>query len=1594
MIKKTVSLALIVTGLLLLSSSISLTSSSGTSISNANNSNFNAPYSNVTFTGNISNDFPAGSLIFTNTHVSPWGPDNNISSLYVSYNLTDLFIGVKSVYSGNSLMIFLSNNTSSGQGTYNMSDLNVWSRSISFTNSVNVFFANYADGPSQAYKITSDVANSNTSPLAEPIANSTYYSSGSQEIAIPLNSIFGNLMGHLDLGLSAFIVGGSGSWVGIGAPYSQIGKYNYGNDQGTFLVNNSFNVIIDRTSTISQNPIYLNIVYNDHQPLYSPVGENYWMLPWTDVHLEEYAEQALIISEFKNVNVTYSLSGSLLYQIDAIKDGFYNNSYIKAAFIPEDQWNNSVYYEIVHYADNFLSSFVQRYQWNTTTVREVLENDLAFNSPSWVYSSGTPAGYEYGKLLNLYDSGIELSNNELTNALVEFFLWSVSYPIISGQLGTTLFNSTLFKLYEQTNFSLTDIGKIIRYYPVEAGIVLNQFKKDSNHYGGNTELMTTPFDHPILPLLLQSNWTDQNGANISKGIWNTDVLAQLSLGRGIFQRNFGYFPSGQWTPEQAVSEEIIPYLNISGVKWTSTDQAVLSEAGVLIGSPGSVQYDLSLYQPYKVYYDNTSTFFYFRDSTLSNDWAFNYGTIASQSGNWAAVDDFMNYIRGIYNQVPASSHSNTVVTVALDGENWMFMSPFPEDGVPFLTDLYTALEQNSSWVRTVTGNGYLSGNHTYGVLNGLPTGSWNYQGPSGSVSPYLTQWAGHPTQDATWQQLAIVRNEVLKFGTEHSLSQPLNYSQIFAFNNFPYLYSFNLSTEQGKYDIAWLAIYAAEGSDIYFSFDPGDQNLYSQNDIVFEHEVRQDMREALSVLGLHETSFLETHWQVPLTPSENGINRAQTPSMNGMIQRSYRYGNYVADSISNNANFPGATVYNLKDSQVAAVSYVYNSSYLFIEVNTRGSPIPISSRGLSIYFSNENSGPGDLVGLGVPGAMYSTLSGKLLPFAGERAFQFQSRERGELSTLSSFKAVNSSEWNFSGNDGSGIYNSIIEMAIPLGSIGLTPGNSIEFAISIHNEFRVMGPFKVNLPENLSEFKIISSIYNPAPSNGPGYYTYPELSSDYPAGSVHIEWMNVSVYGNMVRFSFRFKNLSNPFDGPYGFSQPIIDIYIHTSNYSAGSTALLPGVNGVTSPAFAWQWVIQADGFPGNAYIENYTGALFDQLSITSNLSIKTVNVTVPMSLIGEKIMNYAYIIVAGFQDGYATNGWDPVYTSATDYQGGGARSSFAPNVFSYIAPNIVNPKSNESQQSVLSSYTDSNYAVIPGIYLPHTSQSKIVRPTSIPHDVATDYYAGHYHSFFTKGTFIYESISKNGIIWTEPQIVGKAIPYMEGIQALSHGNHHYLIIFNNTAILVLDQSNMKIVRQENITNIKSLSAFIVHDSIYYAISNDISVMIRNSYFVLSGVLPLHTNVISAYYDHGILYLAYAKSRQLEIVSYVLLPRLNFIMQISNSEVTYGSNYSNLTLLVSGMNLYLSYQTTGNNGTSVFIYSYSSGIIKVTRDNTAFDPSIGSRGNDVFMTFVDYQNQWQSLFINNLDFQHHYHLLFNGWLVGTARFPCSGSVFTT
>lgn len=1576
-------------------------------------------FHNLKFTGSVANDFAVPELIGNNT-ATPWGVTNTLTNLYMTWNYTHLFIGANATLdSGNSLMVAISNGTMTGSVNLTSANVPALQRNITFTQYVNfIYTQGYGNTSGSLYKVVPGQTNSTQTTFT--LVGTFPVATDGGEFSINLGTLFPNQTSTagaygIPIGASveiaAAIYGGSGPWVGPTIPTGQTytGSGNTWETIGSFIIkdldpNNDGYAnpgIMPSFVPVAYSgaPINLNIVFNDHQPLYGAVGSDYWMLPWTTVHLAEYSEQALLLRMYPNVNITYSLSGSLLYQIEAIALGNYNNSYLMAAFIPQSQWDNTLYQQINQYGDTFLASFASENEWNTTTVRHVLEYSLAFNTPPWVYTVGNPAANLYQQLFANESSNVNLTNAELTNALAEFFLWSLSYPTVTGMLGSQYINPTIWSLYNQTSFTLADIVTIMHYYPVEAALTISAFKAGMislSNPTGNVELLTTPFDHPILPLLLMNNWTGGVGDTVTKGVWSSDVVAQLAIGQQIFDQAFGQNPVGLWSPEQVVSGDVIQYLNQSGYLWTSSADTTLAGAGISIPgalSPSAQQME-NLYTPYNITINGYSEAMVFRDSTLSNDWGFNYGNMASTAGNWAPVSSFIDYLKNVYSTVPRSDHSNITVTVALDGENWMFMSPFPLDGVPFLQDLYLGLQQNSSWLHTTTMQQLLATNPAMPTLTSLPIGSWNSQPTGTGVSQWVGQWAGHQPQDAIWEQLALVRSTVVSYGQQNGLTQPMSLTALQSSNNYPFLGQWNLSTAQDKYNRAWMDIYAAEGSDTFFAFNPANQNLAAQNAIVFEGIIRQELSDALTILGLPLTPFLESNWTSPLTPSVYGSNSSITPPISGSLYNTAQHPGGTAYSVNNNFAWNGSYQYQANGPTTSlGINTVYyafdpNNLYFGISVNgnTRDYAAPNSYTAaplaVDIYLTQPNPGTGNVLGLNIPNSVFATTSGVPLGFAASYMLSIQgvSVTPSGTANVVLYNSGTNGDWIFNTTLSGGYVGGILELSIPLRNLNMIPGNSITFAVATINQTTkatdLAGPLHFIIPSSLAKLSLVSSILNTAADNGPGNYTYPLLTAAYPAGSVDMQWVNVSMNNFLVQFNITFGALQNYFTGDYGFSDPIVDIYIHTANGTAGNTAMLQGPNANVSSDFAWQWVIQACGYAANSYVQNYQGQQYpSSVLISANIPANTMSVEVPLSLIGSDVLNYGYVIVAGFQDGYGTNGWKSVLPVADTYHGSGWSNSNSPNIYSYIAPNMVNSSSTVTQQSALSTFTANSLASLPGIYLPRiqapVGPSVQLKPTYSA--LGYNQLTSRYMSFYDINGTIFWTTSSDGKIWATPSALLSTTENITDMAFSSFGGLTYFIATGtNTLWFVNLTSGVGITTYPLNFTVVASAVTVVNNIPYVFLYDGSQLKAFNATGSITGETSLTATNISAYSNGNTTYIAYTNGDTISIFTV----SLNMTHATFNNDAfvflnkTNGTSIGRLSLAVnkydqfavayaainsSGSNIMLAYgNKTSTQSTAVTgdgLNSYPSVVMKVSGNLTTlmvgFTSSAGS-GNVYFI----------------------------------------------
>ena len=256
---------------------------------------------------------------------------------------------------------------------------------------------------------------------------------------------------------------------------------------------------------------------------------------------------------------------------------------------------------------------------------------------------------------------------------------------------------------------------------------------------GQVELATSPFYHPILPLLCDSEAHLQAhpGAARPRVRFARPDDARLQIDRAIafHEAAFGQRPRGMWPSEGSVSDQAVQLIADAGLTWIATDEDILSRS---LRQP--MRPDL-LYRPYRI--GDSGPIVLFRDHALSDRIGFHYQSWDAQ----AAADDFIARVRDAGRRyAEATGGEVATVSVILDGENaWEY---YPGGGRPFLRALYGALERARD-IQTVTMAEAASGGGRVQLLESIFPGSW--------INGDFYIWIGHRDDHRAWDQLSAAR---------------------------------------------------------------------------------------------------------------------------------------------------------------------------------------------------------------------------------------------------------------------------------------------------------------------------------------------------------------------------------------------------------------------------------------------------------------------------------------------------------------------------------------------------------------------------------------------------------------------------------------------------------------------------------------------------------------------------------------------------------------------------------------------------------------------------------------------------------------------
>ena len=321
---------------------------------------------------------------------------------------------------------------------------------------------------------------------------------------------------------------------------------------------------------------------------------------------------------------------------------------------------------------------------------------------------------------------------------------------------------------------------------------------------GRIELSVSPFYHPILPLICDTNIARVALPEITlpKNRFShpEDARRQIRMGIEYFEKVFGYRPAGMWPSEGSVSDEALKLISGEGIRWVATDEDILSVSlgRSLRDSSRHVVDSHSLYRPHM--FENLSVIF--RDHSISDLIGFDYARWDPKN----AAEDFIKRLIHAWRLV--TKDKPHLVSIILDGENaW---EHYRNDGNDFLRYLYEGLSKDER-IKTTTVSKYLDIAGACNKLEKIHAGSWIYAN--------FSVWIGHDEDNRAWDYLAQTRQDLRAF-------QDLNPGRDLA--------------------AAWKAIYIAEGSDWNWWY--GDEHT-TENQKDFDELFRLNLMKVYRELG-------------------------------------------------------------------------------------------------------------------------------------------------------------------------------------------------------------------------------------------------------------------------------------------------------------------------------------------------------------------------------------------------------------------------------------------------------------------------------------------------------------------------------------------------------------------------------------------------------------------------------------------------------------------------------------------------------------------------------------------------------------------------
>ncbi len=906
--------------------------------------------------------------------------------------------------------------------------------------------------------------------------------------------------------------------------------------------------------------LYVNITWHQHQPLYYKDADGVYTRPWVRAHAtKDYLDMAEKVAAYPDVHVTFNFTPSLIRQLNDIADGA-----------------KDIYWVL-----------------SEKPVRELTKEEKRFILERFFDANWDNIIARYPRYQELLDKRGGTDEESIQAALASF----TDQDFLDLQVWFNLAWFDPVYLAEEPLLALVEKGR--GFQQADKAVLFEQVREvvaevipyhAQLQKRGQIEVTTTPYAHPILPLIYDSQLAlvGNPSAQMPEAsfAYPQDAEAHLALSVEMYADNFGREARGLWPGEGAVAQEIIPLVVGAGYSFMQTGEPVLAKSlgidAFTRDSAGFVQEADLLYRPYYVSDEaGNRVAMFFRDWTLSDNLGFVYAEMSGEAG----ARDLVSHLEAIQADfLESDTPGPHIVSIILDGENaW---ENYPNDANDFLNALYRQLSE-SEVLQTVTPSEYLQMFPEQRTLEELFPGAW--------FSANYDTWIGEEEEAIAWDALARVRADLAAYESGDPPVEADRLAEAFDF------------------------MYLAEGSD-WFWWYGADQD--SGQDSYFDEGYRALLAGVYESLGVDVPRFVD----VPIVqPQPVAADRALTgltaPMMDGEAEEAWDRMSYYALA---------------GESPVTGMYAGLDAENLYLRVDAAGSPADLS---LAFYF-NAPEAPGGKTPFALDGEqVLGFYANTLLVWEGGTGLSLYRAEEEAWSAADTGVGTAA--------EGEGL----LELSLPLSTLGeLSAGDLLRFALFVGPEgdlFPTGGPAQVRIPE-LGNTRTILEVQDPVGDDfGPGSYDYPtdavfeESVFDLRSFKVGHDTMNLVLTFEMVG------PVDNPWNSPNGLSVQTMDVYIDTDpGEGTGARLLLPGRNAALQAGYGWEAAIWTEGWtPQVVTVDPETLAPKQDSEATGGMSVvvdaaqRTVTIWVPLEYLPEgDPAQWGYAAAVLGQEGYPSEG--------------------------------------------------------------------------------------------------------------------------------------------------------------------------------------------------------------------------------------------------------------------------------------------------------------------------------------------------------------------